>query len=150
MSEQAILVDKNKDMDDLNFVIQNQLTGTLHSFKSIDWVTNEDEFTNYTSEFLNSLDVPGFPLHRLQLNVLIPRILIIWLFNLNDFNFRFVLHSWWRLTNHKVNRCEFVVQNQETPCFSHGQLCVTWSLVGKPSILFDLAPNNKKRKRKTK
>jgi PIF1 helicase. len=52
-----------------NFVIQNQIIGTLHSFKSIDCVTNEDEDTNYPSEFVNSLDVPGLPPHNLQLKV---------------------------------------------------------------------------------
>jgi len=33
--------------------------------------------------------------------------------------------------------------NLENPCFSHGQLYVTCSCVGKPSALFVLAPNNK-------
>ena len=60
---------KKKDVDDLNFVIQNQIVGTLHSFKSIDCVTNKDEVTNYPSEFLNSLDVPKLPPHNLQLKV---------------------------------------------------------------------------------
>ncbi|XP_055944378.1 uncharacterized protein LOC129975340 [Argiope bruennichi] len=64
-SERAILAAKNKDVDDLNFVIQNQIVVTLHSFKSIDCVTNEDEVANYPSEFLNSLDVPGLPPHNL-------------------------------------------------------------------------------------
>jgi PIF1 helicase. len=65
LSERAILTAE----DDLNIVIQNQIVGTLHSFKSIDCLTNEDEVTNYLSEFLNSLDVPGLPLHNLQLKV---------------------------------------------------------------------------------
>ena len=33
--------------------------------------------------------------------------------------------------------------NLENSCFSHGQLHVTCSRVGKPSALFVLAPNNK-------
>jgi PIF1 helicase. len=69
LSEQAILAAKNKDVDDLKFVIQNQIIGTLHSFKSIDCVTNEDEVTKYPCEFLNSLNVPGLPQHNLQLKV---------------------------------------------------------------------------------
>ena len=59
----------NKDVDDFNFVIQNQIVGTLYSFKHIDCVINEDEITNYPSEFLNSLDVPALPPHNLQLKV---------------------------------------------------------------------------------
>ncbi|GBP77145.1 hypothetical protein EVAR_38723_1 [Eumeta japonica] len=40
----------------------------MHSFKSIDCVTNE-EATNYPIEFLNSLDVPGLLPHNLRLKV---------------------------------------------------------------------------------
>ena len=69
LSERAILTAKNKDVDDFNFVIQNQIVCTLYSFKSFDCVTNEDEVTNYPSEFLNSLYVPGLPPHNLQLKV---------------------------------------------------------------------------------
>ena len=36
LSKRAILAAKNKDVDDLNFIIQNQIVGTLYSFKSID------------------------------------------------------------------------------------------------------------------
>jgi PIF1 helicase. len=36
LSERAILAAKNKDVDALNFVIQNPIDGTLHSFKSFD------------------------------------------------------------------------------------------------------------------
>ncbi|XP_052756253.1 ATP-dependent DNA helicase pif1-like [Galleria mellonella] len=57
LSERAILTAKNKDVDDLNYIIQNKIIGTMHSFKSIDCVTNEDEATNYPIEFLNSLDM---------------------------------------------------------------------------------------------
>ncbi|GBP49807.1 hypothetical protein EVAR_83756_1 [Eumeta japonica] len=47
-SERAILAAKNKDVDDLNFASQNVI---VHSFKSVDCVTNEDEATNYLTEF---------------------------------------------------------------------------------------------------
>ncbi|XP_026476069.1 uncharacterized protein LOC113381335, partial [Ctenocephalides felis] len=67
LSERAILAAKNKDVDDLNHIIQNKIIGTMLSFKSIDCVTNEDEATNYPIEFLNSLDVPGLPPHNLLL-----------------------------------------------------------------------------------
>ncbi|XP_017467368.1 PREDICTED: uncharacterized protein LOC108359826 [Rhagoletis zephyria] len=67
ISERAILAAKNKDVDSLNFIIQSQIAGELHSYKSVDSVTDEDEATNYPTEFLNSLDVPGTPPHNLQL-----------------------------------------------------------------------------------
>ena len=69
LSERAILTAKNKDVDDFNFVIRNQIIGTLHSFKSIDCLTYEDKVTNYPSEFLNSSDLPRLLLHNLQLNL---------------------------------------------------------------------------------
>ncbi|XP_057664461.1 uncharacterized protein LOC130898886 [Diorhabda carinulata] len=69
LSERAILAAKNKDVDDLNYIIQNKIIGIMHSFKSIDCVTNEDEATNYPIELLNSLDVPGLPPHNLRLKV---------------------------------------------------------------------------------
>lgn len=81
LSERAILAAKNKDVDDLNFVIQNQIVGQLHSFKSIDCVTNPDEATSYPTEFLNSLDLPGLPPHNLRLKV---GSVIIMLRNLNQ------------------------------------------------------------------
>ena len=69
ISERAILAAKNKDVDSLNFIIQSQIAGELHSYKSVDSVTDEDQATNYPTEFLNSLDVPGTPPHNLQLKV---------------------------------------------------------------------------------
>ncbi|VVC34027.1 DNA helicase Pif1-like [Cinara cedri] len=60
---------KNTDVDDLNFVIQNQIVGTLHSFKSNDCLTNEGEATNYPTKLLNFLDVPGLPPQNVQLKV---------------------------------------------------------------------------------
>jgi hypothetical protein len=68
-SERAILGAKNKNVDDLNFAIQNQIVGTLHSSKSIGYLRNEDEVTNHPSEYSNSLDAHGLPPHNLQLKV---------------------------------------------------------------------------------
>ena len=69
ISERAILAAKNKDVDHLNFIIQNEIPRELHSYKSVDSVTDETEGTNYPTEFLNSLDVPVTPPHNLQLKV---------------------------------------------------------------------------------
>ena len=69
ISERAIPAAKNKDVDCLNFIIQNQMPGELHSYKYVDSVSDETEATNYPTEFLSSLDVPGTPPHNLQLKV---------------------------------------------------------------------------------
>jgi ATP-dependent DNA helicase PIF1 len=56
------------------------LPGGLVSYKSIDTACNATEAVNYTTESLNSLDLPGMPPHNLQLKVGSP---VILLFNLN-------------------------------------------------------------------
>lgn len=56
---------KNKDVYHLNCRIQIQTYVNCIPLN----ITNEDEATNYSTEFLNSLDVPYLPPHSLQLNV---------------------------------------------------------------------------------
>ncbi|XP_008180300.1 uncharacterized protein LOC103308536 [Acyrthosiphon pisum] len=80
LRERAILAAKNINVDAINFKIQQSLPGNEILFKSIDTVTNPDEAINYPVEFLNSLDLPGMPLHNLRLKIGSP---IIFLRNLN-------------------------------------------------------------------
>ncbi|XP_036345359.1 uncharacterized protein LOC118754555 [Rhagoletis pomonella] len=154
-------------------------------------VTNEDEATNYPTEFLNSLDLPGLPPHNLQLKVgsvivmirnlnqprlcngtrllvrklmdnvihatilkgkfeseevLIPRIPMI----PTDIPFefkriQFPIRLAFAMTINKSQGQSLSVcgLNLENECFSHGQLYVACSRVGKPSALFVFAPDNK-------
>lgn len=53
LSERAILAAKNKDVDELNSIIQSEIDGPLHSYKSVDSVTSQDDIVNYPTEFLN-------------------------------------------------------------------------------------------------
>ncbi|XP_037931188.1 ATP-dependent DNA helicase PIF1-like [Teleopsis dalmanni] len=192
LSERAILAAKNKDVNDLSFVIQNQIVGTLHTFKSIGCVTNEEKATNYPTEFLNSLDVPGLPPHNLQLKigsvvimlrnlnqpklcngtrlvitklmanvihamilkgkfksdeVLIPRIPMISIDMPFEFKrIQFPIRLAFAMTINKSQGQSLSVcgLNLENACFSHGQLYVACSRVGKPSALIVLAPDKKK------
>ncbi|XP_073815917.1 uncharacterized protein [Musca autumnalis] len=80
IAERAILAAKNKDVDSLNLIIQSQIAGQLHAYKSVDSVPDQNEATNYPTEFLNSIDIPGTPPHNLQLKV---GSVIIMLRNLN-------------------------------------------------------------------
>ncbi|AEE09607.1 putative DNA helicase [Cotesia vestalis bracovirus] len=191
MSERAILAAKNKDVDDLNNIIQNKIIGTMHSFKSIDCVTNEDEATNYPIEFLNSLDVPGLPPHNLRLKVgsvvimlrninqpklcngtrlvvrklmnnviyatimigkfkgeqvLIPRIPMIptdMPFEFKRLQFPIRLAFAMTINKSQGQSLKVCGLNLEHSCFSHGQLYVACSRVGRPSALFVFAPDNK-------
>jgi hypothetical protein len=53
------------NVNKFNLKIQHLLPGDLISYKSIDTLCNATEAINYPSEFLNSLDLPGMPLHNL-------------------------------------------------------------------------------------
>lgn len=81
LSERAILAGKNKDVNDLNASILQEIDEQFFAYKSIDTITNEDDVVNYPTEFLNSLDLPGLPPHYLALKVGAP---IIMLRNINQ------------------------------------------------------------------
>jgi ATP-dependent DNA helicase PIF1 len=67
------------DVNELNIKIQHLLPGDLVSYKSIDTVCDATEAVNYSTEFLNSLYLPGKPPHNLQLKVGFPVILLRYL-----------------------------------------------------------------------
>ncbi|KAL4098356.1 hypothetical protein QTP88_022985 [Uroleucon formosanum] len=69
LSQREILAAKNNDVHALNFTIQSKIAGDLVTYKSVDSITNPDDVVNYPTEFLNSLEIPGFPPHNLQLKV---------------------------------------------------------------------------------
>uniref|UniRef100_A0AAG5CWG8 DNA helicase Pif1-like 2B domain-containing protein n=1 Tax=Anopheles atroparvus TaxID=41427 RepID=A0AAG5CWG8_ANOAO len=160
-------------------------------FMSIDSVTNPEEVTNYPSEFLNSLDLPGMPPHNLRLKigsviimlrnlnqpqlcngtrlvvkqlknnviqatilkgkymgkeVLIPRIPLISTdlpFEFKRIQFPVRLAFAMTINKSQGQSLEVCGINLEFSCFSHGQLYVACSRVGKPSSLFIYAPDNK-------
>ncbi|XP_050059845.1 ATP-dependent DNA helicase PIF1-like [Aphis gossypii] len=171
LSERAILAAKNIDVNELNFKIQEQITGELMIYKSVDSATNQDDVVNYPPEFLNSLDLPGLPPHNLQLkvgsvvimlrninqprlcngtrkykgeDVLIPRIPMIPTDVPFEFKrLQFPVRLAFAMTINKSQGQSLSVCgiNLENPCFSHGQLYVACSRVGKPSDLFIYAPD---------
>jgi ATP-dependent DNA helicase PIF1 len=72
----AILAPTNDSVNHINTQIQNELPGTTTTYKSIDTVTDPDQAVNYPTEFLNSLEPPGMPSHRLTLKVGSPIMLL--------------------------------------------------------------------------
>ncbi|CAI6350436.1 unnamed protein product [Macrosiphum euphorbiae] len=191
LSQRAILAAKNNDVHALNFTIQSKIAGDLVTYKSVDSITNPDDVVNYPTEFLNSLEIPGFPPHNLQLkvgtvililrnlnpprlcngtrlsvkrlmpnlieatiingkyageNVCIPRIPMIPTDLPFDFKrLQFPVRLAFAMTINKSQGQSLSVCgiNLENHCFSHGQLYVACSRVGKPSALFVLTSNKK-------
>jgi ATP-dependent exoDNAse (exonuclease V) alpha subunit len=76
LCERAILAPKNNDVNAINLQIQKQLPGNDISYKSIDTVVDIDQAVQYPTEFLNSLEPPGMPLHNLVLKVGSPIMLL--------------------------------------------------------------------------
>ncbi|XP_025406670.1 uncharacterized protein LOC112680704 [Sipha flava] len=191
LSQRAILAAKNNDVHALNFTIQSKIAGDLVTYKSVDSITNPDDVVNYPTEFLNSLEIPGFPPHNLQLkvgtvililrnlnpprlcngtrlsvkrlmpnlieatiingkyageNVCIPRIPMIPTDLPFDFKrLQFPVRLAFAMTINKSQGQSLSVCgiNLENHCFSHGQLYVACSRVGKPSALFVLTSDQK-------
>ena len=69
VKRKSLLAAKNVDVNEMNFQIQNKITGELMMYKSIDSITNQDNIVNYSTEFLISLELPGLPPHNLQLKI---------------------------------------------------------------------------------
>jgi hypothetical protein len=68
LSERVILTAKNIDVNENNFQIQNKIAGELMTYKSIDFITNQDGI-KYPTQFLNSVELPRLPPHNLQLTI---------------------------------------------------------------------------------
>ncbi|KAK1334663.1 LOW QUALITY PROTEIN: hypothetical protein QTO34_005671 [Cnephaeus nilssonii] len=177
LSERAILAAKNKDVYELNNIIQSNIQSEAVTYKSVDTVVEADEAVNYLTEFLNSLNLPGMPLHVLQLKIGVP---IIMLRNINQpklcngtllavkklmskvdlgnfcedvlisripmiptdmpFQFKrlqFPIRLAFAITINKAQgqSLELCGLDLDTDCFSHGQLYVAYSRVGKPDNL---------------
>lgn len=189
LNERAVLASKNTNVNELNSTLLTYIPGELSTFDSVDTVINQDEVVNYPTEFLNSLNLPGIPPHRLQLKVGAP---IIMLRNINQpklcngtrlavkklfrnvieatilsgkfkgedvlipripliptdlpFQFKrlqFPVNLAFAITINKAQGQSLSVCgiDLEQPCFSHGQLYVACSRVGKPSDLFIYMPD---------
>jgi len=72
----AILAPKNISVNNINTAILNVIPGEMTVYTSIDTVVDVDDSVNYPTEFLNSLEPPGMPPHKLQLKVGVPIMLL--------------------------------------------------------------------------
>ncbi|XP_069165478.1 uncharacterized protein [Procambarus clarkii] len=69
LNERAILAAKNKDVYELNNIVQSNIQSKAVTYKSVDTVEEADEEVNYPTEFLYSLEYPGIPSHVRQLKI---------------------------------------------------------------------------------
>eukprot|EP00106_Octopus_bimaculoides_P014384 XP_014781826.1 PREDICTED: uncharacterized protein LOC106877436 [Octopus bimaculoides] len=80
LCERAILAPKNETVVRINRELMNKTPTVIKEYKSVDSVLDKNQAVHYTTEFLNSLEPPGTPPHKLFLKV---RVLIMLLRNLD-------------------------------------------------------------------
>ena len=66
------LAPKNIDVHEINNIVLTKIRDQAVLYKSVDTVLEPNEVVNYPSEFLNSVDLSGFPPHVLQLKMGVP------------------------------------------------------------------------------
>lgn len=76
LRERALLAAKNIDVYSTNSTILDKIPGMSQEYKSIDTVMQTEDVVNYPVEFLNSLDLPGLPPHKLNLKIGVPIVLL--------------------------------------------------------------------------
>ncbi|XP_067949868.1 ATP-dependent DNA helicase pif1-like [Watersipora subatra] len=69
LSERAILCPRNDAAAAINSQLLAQLPGNSKAFTSVDTSLIDDAAVKYPVKFLNSLDLPGLPAHKLQLKI---------------------------------------------------------------------------------
>lgn len=72
----AILTPKNDNALEINNDLLKRMPSELSTYESVDTVVEEEEAIHYPTEFLNTLNPPGLPPHRLCLKVGAPIILL--------------------------------------------------------------------------
>ena len=76
LSERCILAPLNENTRAINTALVAQLPGESVEYSSLDSVLDESQAVHFPIEFLNSLEVSGFPSHLLSLKVSAPIIIL--------------------------------------------------------------------------
>lgn len=69
LCQRAILAPTNDTVSNINNLILEKIPGDAVTVTSLDTVVNSDDITAYPTEFLNSLDMPGVPSHKIKLKI---------------------------------------------------------------------------------
>uniref|UniRef100_A0A0D2ZUB6 ATP-dependent DNA helicase n=1 Tax=Brassica oleracea var. oleracea TaxID=109376 RepID=A0A0D2ZUB6_BRAOL len=81
LKERAILTPRNDTVDEINKVLLEKLPGHAKMYASADSIINnenteQDYSLDYPVEYLNTINLPGFPQHKIYLKVNTPIMLI--------------------------------------------------------------------------
>ncbi|CAL9234415.1 unnamed protein product [Arabidopsis halleri] len=81
LTERAILTPRNETVDDINAYMLSQVQGELKEYLSYDSIAKVDTIgadyeALYPMEYLNSLEYPGMPKHKLSLKLGVPIMLM--------------------------------------------------------------------------
>ncbi|XP_046145875.1 uncharacterized protein LOC114881245 [Osmia bicornis bicornis] len=76
LCERAILTPKNDKAGVINDTLLNSFDGTEMEYRYVDSVVQTDDAVHYPVEFLNTLNPPGLPAHKLLLKVGAPVMLL--------------------------------------------------------------------------
>ena len=76
LSERCILAPLNESTRAINAALVAQLPGECVEYRSLDSVLHEFQVVNFPIEFLNSLEISGFPSHLLSLKLAAPIIIL--------------------------------------------------------------------------
>ena len=76
LSERCILAPLNESTRAINTALVAQLPGECVEYRSLDSVLDESQSVNFPTEFLNSLEISGFPSHLLSLKLAAPIIIL--------------------------------------------------------------------------
>ena len=76
LSERCILAPLNETTRTINTALLAQLPGDSVEYRSLDSVPDESQAVHFPIEFLNSLEVSGFPSHLLSLKLAAPIIIL--------------------------------------------------------------------------
>ena len=76
LSERCILAPLNETTRNINRALVAQLPGDFVEYRSLDSVPDESQVVHFPTEFLNSLEVSGFPSHLLSLKAAAPIIIL--------------------------------------------------------------------------
>lgn len=76
LCERAILAPKNSNVSQIHHYILSKISGETVIYKSVDCVMDQEHCTTYPVEFLNSIELPGVPSHKLELKIGVPIILM--------------------------------------------------------------------------